>query len=128
MYFSFVVGIACLMWKFARVPFPPKATVLSTNELEFPEEVRTDLRAVIEELAVLGFESAEALRLDYGSLSTAFSVAFKSQGTTLARRSFETIVVDKKVAAALAGPEGVTALLEVLAKSLGQAKKKRRAA
>jgi uncharacterized DUF497 family protein len=45
-----------------------------------------------------------------------------------ARRSFETIVVDKKVAAALGGPEGVTALLEALAKSLGQAKKKRRAA
>ena len=34
----------------------------------------------------------------------------------------------KKVAAALGGPEGVTALLEALAKSLGQAKKKRRAA
>lgn len=45
-----------------------------------------------------------------------------------ARRSFETIVVDKKVAATLGGPEGVTALLEALAKSLGQAKKKRRAA
>jgi hypothetical protein len=44
-----------------------------------------------------------------------------------ARRSFETIVVDKKVAAALGGPEGVTALLEALAKSLGQTKKKRRA-
>jgi hypothetical protein len=45
-----------------------------------------------------------------------------------ARRSFETIIVDKKVAATLGGPEGVTALLEALAKSLGQAKKKRRAA
>jgi hypothetical protein len=45
-----------------------------------------------------------------------------------ARRSFETIVVDKKVAATLGGPEGVTALLEALAKSLRQAKKKRRAA
>ena len=45
-----------------------------------------------------------------------------------ARRSFETIVVDKKIADALGGPEGVTALLEALAKSLGQAKKKRRAA
>jgi hypothetical protein len=45
-----------------------------------------------------------------------------------ARRSFETIVVDKKVAAALGGPEGVTALLEALAKSVGQAKRKRRAA
>jgi hypothetical protein len=40
----------------------------------------------------------------------------------------ETIVVDKKVAAALGGPAGVTALLEALAKSLAQAKKKRRAA
>ena len=45
-----------------------------------------------------------------------------------ARRSFETIIADKKVAAALGGPEGVTALLEALAKSLGQTKKKRGAA
>ena len=45
-----------------------------------------------------------------------------------ARRSFETIVVDKKVAAVLGGPEGVTALLEALAKSVGQGRKKRRAA
>jgi hypothetical protein len=45
-----------------------------------------------------------------------------------ARRSFETIIVDKKVAATLGGAEGVTALLEALAKSVGQAKKKRRAA
>jgi hypothetical protein len=36
--------------------------------------------------------------------------------------------VDKKVAATLGGAEGVTALLEALAKSVGQAKKKRRAA
>lgn len=42
-----------------------------------------------------------------------------------ARRSFETIIVDKQVAATLGGAEGVTALLEALAKSLGQ---KRRAA
>jgi hypothetical protein len=45
-----------------------------------------------------------------------------------ARRSFETIIVDKKVAATLGDPEDVTALLEALAKSFGQAKKKRRAA
>lgn len=45
-----------------------------------------------------------------------------------ARRSFETIIVDKKVASALGGAEGVTALLVALARSLGQAKKKRRAA
>jgi hypothetical protein len=45
-----------------------------------------------------------------------------------ARRFFETIVVDKKVAAALGGPECVTALLEALAKPLGQTKKKRRGA
>lgn len=45
-----------------------------------------------------------------------------------ARRSFETIIVDKKVAATLGGAEGITALLEALAKSVGQAKKKRRAA
>jgi hypothetical protein len=45
-----------------------------------------------------------------------------------ARRSFETIVIDKKVAAALGGPEGVTSVLEALAKSVTQAKKKGRAA
>lgn len=45
-----------------------------------------------------------------------------------ARRSLETIIVDKKVAATLGGAEGVTALLEALAESVGQAKKKRRAA
>jgi len=45
-----------------------------------------------------------------------------------ARRSFETIIVDKKVAATLGGPEGVTALLEALAKTVEKAKKKRRAA
>ena len=45
-----------------------------------------------------------------------------------ARRSFETIIVDKKVAAAFGGREGVTALLEALAKLLRQTKKKRRAA
>ena len=45
-----------------------------------------------------------------------------------ARRSFETIIVDKKVAAALGGPEGVTAVLEALAKSVTVAKKKGRAA
>ncbi len=45
-----------------------------------------------------------------------------------ARRSFETIIVDKKVATALGGPEGVTAVLEALAKSVTHAKKKGRAA
>jgi hypothetical protein len=45
-----------------------------------------------------------------------------------ARRSFETIVVDKRVAAALGGPEGVTAVLEALAKPVTKTKKKRRAA
>jgi hypothetical protein len=45
-----------------------------------------------------------------------------------ARRSFETIVVDKKVAAALGGAEGITAVLEALAKSIAPAKKKGRAA
>ena len=44
------------------------------------------------------------------------------------RFGYSFIVVDKKVAAALGGPEGVTAVLEALAKSLGQTKKKRRAA
>src|SRR5262249_41265430 len=45
-----------------------------------------------------------------------------------ARPSVETIVVDKKVAAALGGQEGITAVLEALAKSVGQAKRKGRAA
>jgi len=45
-----------------------------------------------------------------------------------ARRSFETIVVDKKVVAALGGPEGVTVVLEALARSVSRAKKKGRAA
>jgi len=45
-----------------------------------------------------------------------------------ARRSFETIVVDKKVATTLGGAEGITAVLEALAKSVGQAKRKGRAA
>jgi hypothetical protein len=45
-----------------------------------------------------------------------------------ARRSFETIVVDKKVLETLGGPEGLNAILEALAKSVAQAKKKRRAA
>ena len=45
-----------------------------------------------------------------------------------ARRSFETIVVHKKVVAALGGPDGLTAILEALAKSVTQARKKTRAA
>jgi hypothetical protein len=45
-----------------------------------------------------------------------------------ARRSFETIVVDRKVADALGGQEGITTLLEALAKSVGHAKRKNRAA
>jgi hypothetical protein len=45
-----------------------------------------------------------------------------------AQRSFETIVVDKKVVAALGGAEGLRGILEALAKSVTQAKKKRRAA
>jgi hypothetical protein len=43
-----------------------------------------------------------------------------------ARRSFETIIVDKKVSAALGGPEGIKAVLEAAAKSV--TKKKRSAA
>lgn len=45
-----------------------------------------------------------------------------------AMRSFETIVVDKKVVSALGGPEGLRGILEALAKSVTQVKKKRRAA
>jgi hypothetical protein len=61
---------------------------------------------------------------------TCYDVARGTRGKYVekARRSFETILIDKKVAAVLGGPEGVTALLEALAKSLGQTKKKRRAA
>lgn len=45
-----------------------------------------------------------------------------------AKRSFETVVVDKKVLAALGGHEGLNGILEALAKSVTHAKKKRRAA
>ena len=45
-----------------------------------------------------------------------------------ARASFETILVDKKVVEALGGPEGLTAILTTLAKSVTQARKKRRVA
>ena len=45
-----------------------------------------------------------------------------------ARRSFETIVVDKKVLDALGGSDAIREILEVLARSLASAKKKRRAA
>jgi hypothetical protein len=45
-----------------------------------------------------------------------------------ARRSFETIVVDKKVLETLGGPEGLSGILEALAKSVSRAKKRKRAA
>jgi hypothetical protein len=45
-----------------------------------------------------------------------------------ARRSFEMIIVDKKVLNALGGPEGLNGILQALAKSVVRAKKKRRAA
>jgi hypothetical protein len=45
-----------------------------------------------------------------------------------ARRSFEMVVVDKKILAALGGPAGLNAILQALAASVTQAKKKRRAA
>jgi hypothetical protein len=45
-----------------------------------------------------------------------------------ARRSFEMVVVDKKVLAALGGPEGLNAILQALATSVTRGKKKRRAA
>jgi hypothetical protein len=45
-----------------------------------------------------------------------------------ARRSFETIVVDRKVLDTLGGPEGLNAILEALAKSVSKAKKRKRAA
>ena len=45
-----------------------------------------------------------------------------------ARRSLETIVVDRQLLKALGGPEGVYAILEALAKSMSLAKRKRSAA
>jgi hypothetical protein len=88
-YLILVLGMAGLMWKLARIPFPPKTTVLSTNGTEFPGQMRNDLRAVSAQLAVLGFEAAEAIRLDYGSFSTLFAVAFKRPGATFAVYHFE---------------------------------------
>ena len=45
-----------------------------------------------------------------------------------ARRSFEMVVVDKKILAVLGGPAGLNIILRALAKSVAQVKKKRRAA
>jgi len=45
-----------------------------------------------------------------------------------ARRSVETIVVDKRVLDTLGGPKGLNTILQALAKSITQARKKRRAA
>lgn len=41
-----------------------------------------------------------------------------------ARRSFETIIVDKRIVAALGGAAGLTAILEAVAKSVARAKKR----
>ncbi|NOU33305.1 MAG: hypothetical protein HOO96_35865 [Polyangiaceae bacterium] len=89
-YFALVGGMAGLMWTFARIPFPPSATMLSADESNFAEDMRRDFREVREELAHLGFEAADALRLDYGTLSTAFAVGFKGDGTTFAVYNFDT--------------------------------------
>jgi hypothetical protein len=88
-YFILVLGMACLMWKLARVPFPPRATVLSTNGSEFPDEMRNDLSAVSAQLSALGFEATDAIRLDYGAFSTLFAVAFKRPGASFAVYHFE---------------------------------------
>jgi len=45
-----------------------------------------------------------------------------------ARKSLETIVVDKKLLKALGGAEGRYAILEAMAKSMAMAKRKRSAA
>lgn len=61
---------------------------------------------------------------------TRYDLARGTRGKYLekARRSFETIIVDKKIVAALGGPEGLSAILQALATSITKAKKKRRAA
>jgi hypothetical protein len=41
---------------------------------------------------------------------------------------FETVAIEKSVLKALGGPEGLNEILQVLAKTIGLAKKKRRAA
>jgi hypothetical protein len=45
-----------------------------------------------------------------------------------ARRSIETIVVDKQLLKALGGPEGLYAILEAMAKSMALGRRKRSAA
>ena len=59
-----------------------------------------------------------------------YDLARGSRGKYLekAKRSLETVVVDKKVLDALGGPEGLNGILEALAHSITKAKKKRRAA
>jgi len=59
-----------------------------------------------------------------------YDVARGTRGKYLekARRSFETIVVDKQVLKALGGPEGLYAILEAMARSIALGKRKRHAA
>ncbi len=57
-----------------------------------------------------------------------FRKARRGKYVRKARRSVETIIVDKKVLETLGGHEGLTAILQALAKSVERAKKKRRAA
>jgi hypothetical protein len=59
-----------------------------------------------------------------------YDVAHGSRGKYLdkARRSFETIVVDKRVLEAVGGAEGLYAILDAMANSIALGKKKRNAA
>ena len=57
-----------------------------------------------------------------------FTKATRGKYLNKARRSFETVVVDKKVLRILGGPDALAALLKALAKSVEEGRKRRRAA
>jgi hypothetical protein len=75
---------------------------------------REPSRASLREIPEVDFSSARVLG--------------RGRHVEKARRSFETLVVDKKVISALGGQDAVIGILEVLAKSIGAARRKRRAA
>ncbi len=57
-----------------------------------------------------------------------WSKATRGKYVEKARRSFETIVIDKKTAKALGGPEAIVRILHAIAEALEPRRKKRRAA
>jgi hypothetical protein len=89
-YAALVLATAVLMWKLARIPFPAKSTILAIEDASLPKEMLGDLREAREGLAALGFEPTESVRFDYGTFSTAYSIAFRGPGDTFAVYNFET--------------------------------------